>query len=157
MHIASQSKCQPGKPCLENDSHRAFLPLPIMCHMQPKRYPMQVQEESSKNAGIQSVTTHHLSAMPSPLAVSLLGGGDVVPLPRREPSFASRSRKSDQSSANDSLLLELLAMSIGSLMLLFSEGVDGVRRNGDMGMRRLLFDAPGRARPACSRCSITRQ
>jgi len=75
---------------------------------------------------------HHLSVMPNPLAVSLLGGGEVAPLPLREPSLASRSRKSDQSSANDSLLLELLAMSIGSLMPLFSEGVEGVRRKGDM-------------------------
>jgi hypothetical protein len=75
---------------------------------------------------------HHFSIMPSPLVVSLLGGGEVVPLPLGEPSFASRSRKSDQSSANDSLLLELLAMSIGSLMPLFSEGVEGVRRKGDM-------------------------
>jgi hypothetical protein len=47
-------------------------------------------------------------------------------------------------------------MSMGSLMPLLSDGVDGVRRKGDMGMRRLLFEAPGRARPACSRCSILR-
>jgi hypothetical protein len=99
------------------------------------------------------VVPHHLSIMPSPLAVSLLGGGDVVPLPRREPSLASRSRKSDHNSANDSLLLELLAMSMGSLKPLLSDGVDGVRRKGDMGRRRLLLEAPGRARPACSRCS----
>jgi len=35
------------------------------------------------------------------------------------------------------------------------EGVEGVRRKGDMGRRRLeeLDAAPGRARPACSRCS----
>jgi hypothetical protein len=70
------------------------------------------------------------------------------------PSAASRSKKSDQSSASDSLLLELLAISIGSVLsALLSDGVDGVRLKGDSGMRRLLFDAPGRARPACSRCS----
>lgn len=97
--------------------------------------------------------------MPKPLALvllSLLGGGDAA-LPLLEPSFPSadsRSRKSCHSSASDSLLLELLAMSIGSEAEL-SEGVEGVRRKGDSGMRRLeAVDAvPGRARPACSRCS----
>jgi len=34
-----------------------------------------------------------------------------------------------------------------------NEGVLGVRWNGDMGKRKLLFDAPGLARPACSFCS----
>jgi hypothetical protein len=45
-------------------------------------------------------------------------------------------------------------MSIGSEREL-SEGVEGVRRKGERGMRR-PEDAevpPGRARPACSRCS----
>lgn len=32
-------------------------------------------------------------------------------------------------------------------------GVLGVRCQGDKGTRRLGFDAPGLARPACSRCS----
>lgn len=86
-------------------------------------------------------------------------GGGLVALPRREPSFpsaASRSRKSCHSSASDSLLLELLAINIGSLALL-SEGVEGVRRNGEEGMRSPKVDAaPGRARPACSRCSRVR-
>ena len=72
-------------------------------------------------------------------------------LPLRESD--SRSKKSDHSSANDSLLLELLAMSIGSLIPLLRDGVDGVRRKGDIGMRRLLLEVPGRARPACSFCS----
>lgn len=101
----------------------------------------------------------YFSMIPRPLPVSLRGGGDVaiLPLPRRDSSPASRSRKSDQSSASDSLLLELLAISIGSFMLLLREGVEGVRRKGDIGMRKLLFDAPGRARPACSRCSALRQ
>lgn len=79
----------------------------------------------------------------------------MASLPLRE--LDSRSRKSDQSSASDSLLLELLAMSIGSLIPLLSDGVDGVRRNGDIGMRRLLFEVPGRARPACSFCSAELQ
>lgn len=93
------------------------------------------------------------SLIPNPLAVSLLDGGDVATLPLRESD--SRSKKSDHSSARDSLLLELLAMSMGSLMPLLSEGVDGVRRNGDMGILKLLFEVPGRARPACSFCSVT--
>lgn len=85
--------------------------------------------------------------------MSLLGGGDVVSLPRLESSPASRSRKSDHNSANDSLLLELLAISMGSFIPL-NDGVEGVRLKGDIGIRRLLFDAPGRASPACSRCSV---
>jgi hypothetical protein len=92
-----------------------------------------------------------LPATPPPA----LGGGEVA-LPRRDaslPSAASRSRKSCHSSASDSLLLELLAINIGS-DIEFSEGVLGVRRKGDMGIRREEpEDVPGRARPACSRCS----
>ena len=64
------------------------------------------------------------------------------------PSCASCSRKLDHKSASDSFLL------------LFSgkrsvdrEGVLGVRCQGDSGTLRLGFDAPGLARPACSRCS----
>jgi hypothetical protein len=49
------------------------------------------------------------------------------------------------------LLLELLAINMGSDMDA-SEGVLGVRRNGDMGTPS-LDDVPGRARPACSFCS----
>jgi hypothetical protein len=89
----------------------------------------------------------------APLPV--LGGGETA-LPLRDtslPSAASRSRKSCQSSANDSLLLELLAINIGSDME-FREGVLGVRRKGDIGTRKEEpEDVPGRARPACSRCS----
>lgn len=100
------------------------------------------------------ITMHKIYFSPA-AALSFLGGGLVV-LPRRDASFpsaASRSKKSCHSSASDSLLLELLAMSIGSEMEL-SEGVDGVRRKGELGRRRLELDvAPGRARPACSRCS----
>ena len=77
-------------------------------------------------------------------------------LSRRDPSLpsaASRSRKSCHSSASDSLLLELLAINMGS-DIEFNDGVLGVRRKGDMGMRREEpDDVPGRARPACSRCS----
>lgn len=78
-------------------------------------------------------------------------GGEVGTLPLRDSD--SRSRKSDHSSANDSLLLELLAMSMGSLIPLLRDGVDGVLRKGDIGMRRLVLEVPGRARPACSFCS----
>lgn len=34
-----------------------------------------------------------------------------------------------------------------------SEGVLGVRWNGDIGIRKLLLEAPGLASPACSFCS----
>lgn len=73
------------------------------------------------------------------------------------PSAASRSKKSCHSSANDSLLLELLAMSMGSAAAALKLGVDGVRLNGDKGRRRLPLEVavPGRARPACSFCSAT--
>ena len=78
-----------------------------------------------------------------------------LPLRDLSPSPASRSRNSENNSARDSLLLELLLMSIGSaLRALFSDGVEGVRLKGDSGIRRLLFEAPGRERPACSRCSV---
>ena len=44
-------------------------------------------------------------------------------------------------------------MSMGSLIPLLRDGVDGVLRKGDIGMRRLVLEVPGRARPACSFCS----
>jgi hypothetical protein len=90
----------------------------------------------------------------SPNAPLLTGGLLGVPgLPLSLPSAASLSRKSCHNSASDSLLLELLAMSMGSLALL-SDAVEGVRRKPDMlGRRRPVDAAPGRARPACSRCS----
>jgi hypothetical protein len=98
----------------------------------------------------------HRSHPHCPVPRSSCFGGGLVALPLLElsfPSAASLSKKSCHSSASDSLLLELLAINMGSLTLL-SEGVDGVRRKGDMGMRRPEADAPpGRARPACSRCS----
>lgn len=62
------------------------------------------------------------------------------------PSCASCSRKSDQSSARDSFLLPL-----SGKKSVDSAGVLGVRCQGDNGTLRLGFDAPGRARPACSR------
>ena len=66
-----------------------------------------------------------------------------------EPSWALRSRKLAHSSDNDSLSLEDDGSEKTSAL---SEGELGVRVKGDMGRRR-LFEAPGRARPACSRCS----
>lgn len=120
-----------------------------------RRYHMRIQE-ITYHLSIRPLS--HLfspSLMPNPLAVSLLGGGDVGSLPLRESD--SRSKKSDHSSAKDSLLLELLAMSMGSFMPLLREGVDGVRRKGDIGILRLLFEVPGRAKPACSFCSAQYQ
>jgi hypothetical protein len=112
-------------------------------------------------------TRNHYFIPLRPNPLSVLGGGltvlppldTVLPLLSAPPfpSFASLSKKSCHSSANDSLLLELLAISIGSAAAALNEGVDGVRLNGDNGMRRPveLDAAPGRARPACSFCSKT--
>ncbi len=62
---------------------------------------------------------------------------------------ASCSRKFDHSSPRDSLLLARSGKNS-----LDRDGVLGVRLNGDRGARRLLPEVPGRARPACSRCSV---
>ena len=68
------------------------------------------------------------------------------------PSRASCSKKSDQSSANDSFRLPL-----SGKKSLESEGVLGVRCHGETGTLRDGLDAPGLARPACSRCSTADQ
>ena len=68
--------------------------------------------------------------------------GDLIP------SCASCSRKSDQSSARDSFLVPP-----SGKKSVERAGVLGVLCHGDNGTRRFGFDAPGRARPACSRCS----
>jgi hypothetical protein len=63
------------------------------------------------------------------------------------PSPASRSKKSDHRSARFSLLPDTSA---------FKDAVLGLR-NGDIGTRSAedVEDAPGRARPVCSFCSIS--
>ena len=63
-------------------------------------------------------------------------------------SCASCSKKSDQSSARDSFLVPP-----SGKKSVDKAGVLGVLFHGDKGTRRLEFDAPGRLRPACSRCS----
>ena len=89
----------------------------------------------------------------SPLLVSgLTRGAELLTLPLLlpavEPSSALLSRNPVHSSANDSLFAgDSVKNSVDN------EGVLGVRWNGDMGKRKLLFDAPGLARPACSFCS----
>ena len=79
-------------------------------------------------------------------------------------SATLRSRKPAQRSARDSRLWEaevgVTAESVVKNSVL-RDGVLGVRWKGDMGSRRLLLppppwweaEAPGRASPACSRCS----
>lgn len=97
----------------------------------------------------------YFSPMPSPLP-DLGGGLTVLPLLLASfpalPSAASLSKKSCHSSAKLSLLLELLAINMGSLIEP-RLGVLGVLRKGLMGTpsRELV---PGRARPACSFCSV---
>lgn len=90
---------------------------------------------------------------PPPRVSGLGGGAELLTLPLRlppvtEPSSALRSRKPVHRSASDSLVAG------GSVKnSLDSEGVLGVRWNGELGKRKLLFDPPGLARPACSFCS----
>lgn len=75
-------------------------------------------------------------------------GGDLVScdLGDLTPSWASCSRKLDHRSASDSFLLLL-----SGKKSVERDGVLGVRCHGDNGTLRLGFDAPGLARPACSR------
>ena len=68
------------------------------------------------------------------------------------PSCASCSRKSDHSPASDSFLL----LPSSGKNSVDKAGVLGVLCHGDTGALRLGLDAPGRARPACSRCSKIR-
>lgn len=67
------------------------------------------------------------------------------------PSSALRSRKPAQRSASDSLPPDVGGASEKNSVL--RDGVLGVRWKGEAGRRRVLCDAPGRARPACSFCS----
>lgn len=64
------------------------------------------------------------------------------------PSCTSCCRKSDQSSANDSFLVPP-----SGEKSVDKTGVEGVRCHGEIGTLKFGFDAPGRTRPACSRCS----
>lgn len=66
------------------------------------------------------------------------------------PSCALRSRKFAHRSARDSLSLAEVGSEKTSVL---RDGELGVRWKGDMGRRRLLVEVPGRASPACSRCS----
>ena len=61
------------------------------------------------------------------------------------------SRNPAQRSASDSLLADVGVGSEKNSVL--SDGVLGVLWNGDVGSRRVLLEVPGRANPACSRCS----
>ena len=98
------------------------------------------------------LTARHHYLDPSPPRVSGLIGAELLTLPLLlpavEPSSALRSRNPVQRSASDSLV------GGGSLKnSVDSAGVLGVRWNGDKGNRKVLFDVPGLARPACSFCS----
>lgn len=85
----------------------------------------------------------------------MAGAVELLTLPLLEsfsltlPSSALRSRNPVQSSDNDSLWV--LEGSVKNSV--DNDGVLGVRWNGDMGRRKLLLEAPGLARPACSFCS----
>lgn len=66
------------------------------------------------------------------------------------PSSTLRSKKPAQRSAKDSFPDEGVFSEKNSVL---RDGVLGVRWKGETGRRRLLFEAPGRVRPACSFCS----
>lgn len=90
-------------------------------------------------------------------AVALL---DTLSLRDDGPSFAPppsstlRSRKPAHSSASDSLDSFADAGSGSEKKSALSDGVLGVRTNGDAGSRKLPpVEVPGLASPACSRCS----
>lgn len=93
----------------------------------------------------------HSLGPPSAARVSGLGV-ELLTLPlllcTLAPSSALRSRNPVQRSANDSLLAGASAKNS-----LDRDGVLGVRWKGDVGKRRVLYDVPGLARPACSFCS----
>src|SRR5690625_4725053 len=82
--------------------------------------------------------------------LSLLG-------PFGTPAWASCSKKFDLSSARESLL-SLVVLWFSEKNSVASDGVLGVRCTGVVGILRLpkveLVVPPGRARPACSRCSV---
>lgn len=78
-----------------------------------------------------------------PLETLVPDFGDLIP------SWASCSRKSDQSSASDSFFVPP-----SGKKSVDNAGVLGVLCHGEIGTLRLGLDAPGLARPACSRCSV---
>lgn len=78
-----------------------------------------------------------------PLETLVPDFGDLMP------SLASCSRKSDHSSASDSFFVPP-----SGKKSVDNAGVLGVLCHGEIGTLRLGLDAPGRARPACSRCSV---
>jgi hypothetical protein len=94
---------------------------------------------------------YHSLALPSPPRVSGLWAA-LLTLPlllcTLAPSSALRSRNPVHRSANDSLVVAGSAKKSVD-----SDGVLGVRWNGDVGSRKLLFAVPGLASPACSFCS----
>jgi hypothetical protein len=111
--------------------------------------PVAMMYNTARKSKTQLHDLHHLATF-HPL-VSGLGGAELtlsLLLPDLDPSSALLSRKPVQRSASDSLL--------GGGSVKNSEdkeGVLGVRWKGDTGRRRLIFEAPGLARPACSFCS----
>ena len=70
--------------------------------------------------------------------------------PSTEPSCALRSKKPAHNSARDSFSRAEVGSENKSAL---SDGELGVRWKGELGRRRELLDAPGRDRPAFSRCS----
>ena len=75
----------------------------------------------------------------------------LLPVAPPIPASASRSKNSDHSSAR----LSFVALAgLSGMKSVLSEGVLGVRLNGEMGNLRLpLAKDPCRTRPACSFCS----
>jgi hypothetical protein len=100
--------------------------------------------------GVSYTWNYHPLELSPPLVSGL--GAELLTLPlllpALEPSSALLSRNPVHRSASDSLFdSDSVKNSVDN------EGVLGVRWNGDTGKRKLLFEAPGLARPACSFCS----
>lgn len=83
-----------------------------------------------------------------PAVLDMLPFLDVPPC---DASSTLRSRNPAHRSARDSRLAEVGVGSEKNSAL--SDGVLGVRWNGELGRRNELLDVPGRASPACSLCS----
>lgn len=92
-----------------------------------------------------------VTVIPVPVLLDTLPFLESVPkVSMGLPSSTLRSRKPAQRSARDSFPDEGAFSEKNSVL---RDGVLGVRWKGETGRRSVLFEAPGRARPACSFCS----
>ena len=136
-------------------SHTSRIRLTVSNHyhaMQLSHAALQVYAQrsilSTKDTNLHNMNDYEGCFEPAELLAATELSGDLGDF---TPSAASCSRNSDHSSARDSFLLLWLLLSNARSVL--RDGVLGVLCQGEIGTLRFGFDAPGRARPACSRCS----